>query len=216
MFWKALFATLVIPLVALPSTGCKPLATANPPSSEPETVEPNPVISPTPVEPNPSVPNAEQLRSLTPCLQQLSKPQISRLTFYRVDAPSDGKPEPKMRVLYFSAYSTASIANPYLFETNKVPEFTSIALKGQQCTILTRSNAEAVAKKLMKARYPDLVRLSKGDLEAVKGDVVNRWEQDRRVGSDDSAPFLMAIEDIWAFKILNLGLPNYVPIEVSR
>lgn len=216
MIWKAIFTALVIPLTMLPSIGCSAWTQANVPSVRAETVAPRSVSSPEPIRPDSSVPDATQLRSLQPCLKKRSKLQVLHLSFRRVDGPGNDQQEPQTNAIYFSAYSSPSIDRPYLFETGKVPKFTAIALAANQCSILKRSAAKALAKKLIGARYPDLTRLSNGDLEAVKGDVVNQWEQDRRVSGADDAPFEIDIEDIWAFTTLKLGLPDYAPIKVHR
>jgi hypothetical protein len=53
------------------------------------------------------------------------------------------------------------------------------------------------------------------DYRSAAANLVNRWEQDRKVENQDDAPLVLAIEDAWIFAELKLSLPDYVPVRIQ-
>jgi hypothetical protein len=208
MLWKILSLALMMVWSTLPSDGCPSLQAARPNAESADPYSPMPVARAGLV----SLTIAQQLM---PCMGSVAKPQIFELTFQPVDG-SPVRPQGSLRATaYFVAYSTAAMPDPTLIQPGKVPSFTALKLKKKRCRVLPQTQAQKVAQKLLQARYPILTKLWQGDLEALKGDLINQQQQENKlIQGGEMLPLKFAIADVWAFSTLNLTLSDDVPIQI--
>lgn len=138
---------------------------------------------------------------LQPCITDLEQPQVIPLSS-QADQPN-----------YYVAFPTTNMETP--IDMRQVESLRAISAIDARCQVLAQAQARELAHQLLNIRYKDLMVLWKGDVEAVWGDVVNRWERDHFVSGQGQHPLYLDIEDIWIAKTLNLHLPEYIPLYVN-
>ncbi len=149
-----------------------------------------------------------RLQQLQPCLVDLEMPQLFPLALSL--SPNISDPETE----YFVAFSTKTLPDPQ--DVGKAKDLRTITLAAEQCQTLPQVQAQALATRVLNRIYKDQIALYKGDLDSAWSDIVNRWERDHSVSGPGDHPLVLAIEDIWVAKTLNLHLPDYVPIHISQ
>jgi hypothetical protein len=160
--------------------------------------------------------NRAQFQSLTPCLTKLTKPRVYPLSFDSLTAQGAAGVTSKAKSQYFVAYSPLPKQNP-CWQKN-LDRSMLINLNRNRCKIISSAKSIEIAKQLFKSRYQSLYPVYNEDYRAAAADLVNRWEQDRKVTASDELPLSLEIEDAWIFaklKSLQLSLPDYVRVEID-
>jgi hypothetical protein len=140
---------------------------------------------------------------LQPCITDLEQPQVIPFST-QANLPN-----------YYVAFPAIKINMKTPIDIRQVKSLRAISTIDARCQILAQAQARKLAHQLLSIRYKDLMTLWKGDIESVWGDVVNRWERDHFVSGQGDHPLYLDIEDIWIAKILNLNLPEYIPLYIN-
>ncbi|MEO1095777.1 MAG: hypothetical protein AAFX01_12850 [Cyanobacteria bacterium J06638_28] len=153
----------------------------------------------------------EDSENLQLCIEDLENPQFLQLHQALSALPEDSG---ETQTSYYVAFSTFD--GNELVDMRQVQELRTIATMGDRCQILSQAESEGLAKQLLEHIHNDVITLYQGDIEAAWSNIVNRWEQDHAVSGSGDHPLLLAIEDIWMARTLDLPLPDYIPIHISE
>jgi hypothetical protein len=149
-----------------------------------------------------------QKKTITPCIQNLRNPRMYTIAI----APTTGSPVPSEA---WEQYLVAVPAGKATCEQKSLERATLITIKNGRCRILTVPERQKLAQRLFRDRYQDFYPVENKDYRSAAANLVNRWEQDRKVENQDDAPLVLAIEDAWIFAELKLSLPDYVPVRIQ-
>jgi hypothetical protein len=148
-----------------------------------------------------------QAQTITPCLRHLHQPQLYTIAFQSSN--------PSVSSEAWEQYLVAVPAGKSSCQAKSLKKATLITIQNGSCRILTKPERIKIAQRLFKHRHQNLHPVQSNNYAAAAADLVNYWEQERKVNNQDQEPLLLDVADAWIFAELKLSLPNYVPVKIQ-